>query len=89
MPSSHFIEDVLLNLHSWTHRTTNKSDDEDSDDALEGDAAKAGNTTDPGTNESSDEEDVEDEVDPCEGIILDQDIFAEWFVVEAERLCKF
>jgi hypothetical protein len=89
MPSGRFIEDVLLNLHSRTHRTTDKSDDEDSDDALEGDAAKAGNTTDPGTDESLDEEDVEDEVDPCEGIISDRDIFAEGFVVEAERLRKF
>jgi hypothetical protein len=89
MPSSRFIEDVLLNLHSWTHRTTNKSDDEDSDNALEGDAAKASDTTDPRTDESSDEEDVEDEVDPHEGIISDWDIFAEGFVVEAERLHKF
>ena len=36
-----FIDDVLLNLHTRTHRTTDQSDGEDSEGALEEDAVKA------------------------------------------------
>jgi len=89
IPSGRFFDDVLLSLHARTHRTTDESDNEDSDDALEGDAAEAANTIDPGTDDSWDEEDVEDEVDPREGIVSDWDTLAEEFIVEAERLGKF
>lgn len=89
IPSSRFLDDVLLSLYTRTHRTTNESDNEDSDNALEGDAADAADTIDPGTDDSSEEEDVEDEVDSHEGIVSDWDVLAEEFIVEAERLHKF
>src|SRR6266581_1079053 len=82
IPSGRFFDDVLLSLHARTHRTTDESDNEDSDD-------EAANTIDPGTDDSWDEEDIEDEVDPHEGIVSDWDILAEEFIVEAERLRKF
>jgi len=82
IPSGRFFDDVLLSLHARTHRTTDESDNEDSDD-------EAADTIDPGTDDSWDEEDIEDEVDPREGIVSDWDILAEEFIVEAERLRKF
>jgi len=36
VPSHHFINEVLLDLHAWTHRITNETDDESSEDTLEG-----------------------------------------------------
>jgi len=77
--SGRFINDVLLNLHTWTHRTTNDSDNEDSEDASEGDAVKASDSIDPGTNDFSDGEDIDMEgnVDLHEGIIVDWDVFTE------------
>jgi hypothetical protein len=87
VPSGRFFDDVLLSLHTRTYRTTDEGDNEDSDDALEGGAIEAAD--DPGTDDSWDEEDVEDEVEPHEGIASDWDILAEEFIVEAERLGKF
>ena len=86
--SDHFVDDVLLNLHAWAHRTTNKSDNEDSEDALEGDAVEAANSID---DDFWNGEDVgmEGDVDPREGIVSDWDILAEEFIVEAEGLSKF
>jgi len=40
IPSSHSVNDILLNLHARTPRTTNGSDD-DFENALDGDAAEA------------------------------------------------
>lgn len=87
--SDRFVDDILLSPHARTHRTTDESDDEDSDDALERDAA--GDTIDPGTDDSWDGEDVdvEGEVDPRDGIVSDWYIPTEEFIVEAERLRKF
>jgi hypothetical protein len=44
--SGFFVDNVLLNLHAQTHRTTDQSDDEDSKDALEGDAVEGADTID-------------------------------------------
>jgi len=79
--SDHFIDDILLNrhLHTWTHQAIDNSDNEGPEDAPEGDAVKAPDSVDPGTNDFSDGEDVDMEgnVDLCEGIIVDWDTFAE------------
>src|SRR5260221_872853 len=37
-----FLDDFLLDLHTRTHQTTDQSDDEDNEGALEGDAVEAG-----------------------------------------------
>jgi len=67
-----FVDNVLLNLHARTHRTTDQSDDEDSEDALEGDAVKAADSVDHETDNFWNGEDVamEGDVDPCEDILL-------------------
>jgi len=79
--SDRFIDDVLLNLHlhTRTHRAIDNSDNEGPEDTPKGDAVKAPDSVDPGTNDFSDGEDVDTEgnVDPCEGIIVDWDTFAE------------
>lgn len=49
--SSHLVNDVLLNLHAWTHRATDQSDNEDSQDAIEGDAVDAADSIDPETDD--------------------------------------
>jgi hypothetical protein len=89
--SGRFFDDVLLNLHTQTHQTTDDSDSEDFEDALEGDGVEAAHTIDPETNDFRDREDTdtEDDVDPREGIVSDWDILAEEFIVEAEKLGKF
>ena len=91
LPSGRFVDNVLLSLHTRTHRTTDESDNEDSEDALEGDAAEAADTIDPGTDDFWDGEDVdiEGEVDPRKDVVSDWDILAQDFIVEAERLRKF
>src|SRR5882757_2726964 len=85
------VDDILLNLHARTHRTTDQSDDEDSEGALEGDAVEAANFIDHETDDLRNGEDVamESYVDPCEGIVSDWDLLTEEFIVEAEELCKF
>jgi hypothetical protein len=90
--SGRFFDGVLLNLHTRTrHRTTDESDNEDSEDALEEDAVEAADNIDPESNDFRDGEDVDTEgdVDPREGIVSDWDILAEEFLVEAEELGKF
>ena len=89
--SDRFVDDFLLNLHTQTHQTTDDSDSEDFEDALEGDGVEAAHTIDPETDDFGDGEDIdaEDDVDPREGIISDWDILAEEFIVEAEKLGKF
>jgi hypothetical protein len=78
-----FANDVLLNLHAKTHRTTDQSDDEDTEDA----ADSVYHETDDYWNE----EDIamEGDVDPREGIVSDWDLLAEEFIVEAEELGEF
>ena len=82
---------MLLGLHAQTHRTTDESDNEDSEDTLEGDAAEDADTIDPRADDFWDGEDVdiEDEVGPHEDNVSDWDILAQDFIVEAERLRKF
>jgi hypothetical protein len=77
------FDNILLNLHARTRRTANQSDDEDSEDDLEGDVVTADfwNGEDVATEG--------DDVDPREGIISDSDLLAEEFIVEAEELGKF
>jgi len=79
--SDRFIDDVLLNLHlhTRTHRAIDDSDNEGPEDTPKGDAVEAPDSVDPGTNDFSDGKDVdmEGDVDPCEGIIVDWDTFAE------------
>jgi hypothetical protein len=89
--SDHLVDDILLNFHTRTHRTTYDNDDEDSADTLEGDGGEAADTIDPKTNDFSDGEDIdtEDNMDPREGIVSDWDILAEEFIVEAEKLGEF
>jgi len=85
------VDDILLNLHARTHRTTDQSDDEDAEDALEGDAAAAADSVDHETDDFWDGGGVatEGDVDPREGIVSDWDLLAEEFIVEAEELGKF
>jgi hypothetical protein len=86
-----FVDDVLLGLHARTHRTTDQSDDEDSEGALEGDAVEAADYADHETDDFWNGEDVavEGDADPREGIVSDWDLLAEEFIVEAEGLGKF
>jgi hypothetical protein len=87
--SGRFADNVLLNL-ARTCRTTNQSDDEDSEDALEGNAVEAADSVDHETDDFWNGEDVavEGDVDPREGIVSDWDLLAEDFIVEAEELGK-
>ena len=91
VPSHHFANDALLDLHAWAHQNPNESDKEDSEDAPEGDAVEGANTIDLGTDDFWNEEnaDMEGKVDPHEGIVSDWDILAEKFIVEAEEFGKF
>ena len=86
-----FIDDVLLNLHTRTHRTTDQSDGKDSEGALEEDAVEAADYVDHETDGFWNGEDlaVEDDVDPREGIVSDWDLLTKEFIVEAEELGKF
>jgi hypothetical protein len=86
-----FIDDVLLKLHSRTHRTTYQSDDVDSEGALEEDAVEAADYVDHETDDFWNGEDlaVEGDVDPREGIVSDWDLLTEEFIVEAGELGKF
>jgi hypothetical protein len=88
---SHLVDDVLRNFHARTHWTTDKSDNKDSEDTLEGDAVEAADSIGPKTDDFWNREDVdmEGDVDPREGIVSDWDILAEEFIVEAEELGKF
>jgi hypothetical protein len=96
-PASHtesavlIVDGVLRNLHVRTHRTTDQSDDEDSEDALEGDIVEGADSVDREIDDSWNGEDVamEDDVDPHEGIVSDWDLLAEEFIVEAEELGEF
>ena len=71
IPSGRFVDNVLLGLHARTHRTTDESNNKDSEDALEGDAAEDADAIDPGADDFWDGEDVniEDEVGPREDIV--------------------
>jgi hypothetical protein len=86
-----FVDDVLLNLYARTHRTTDQSDDEDSEDALEGDTVEAADYGDHETDGLWNGEDVavENDVDPREGVVSDWDLLAEKSIVEMEELGKF
>jgi len=89
IPSGQFVNNVPLNLHTRTCRAIDESDNE-SEDALDGDAAEATDPTGPGTDGlwNGEDVDMEDKVDPHEGIILDLDILVEEFLMEAEELGK-
>jgi hypothetical protein len=85
------VNNTLLNLHAWTHQTTNQSNDEDSEDALEEDAIEAANSVVHKTDDFWNGEDIamDGDVDPHEGIVSDWNILAEEFIVGAEELGKF
>jgi len=89
IPSSQFVNNVPLNLHTRTCWAINESNNK-SEDALNGDAAEATDPTSPGTDGlwNGEDIDMEDKVDPCEGIVLDSDILVEEFLAEAEELGK-
>jgi len=89
IPSSQFVNNVPLNLHTRTRRAINESDNK-SEDTLDGDAAEATDPTGPGTDGlwNGEDVDMEDEVDLHEGIILDSDILVEEFLAEAKKLGK-
>ena len=82
-----FLDNFLLDLHTWTHQTTDQSDDEDSEGALEGDAVEAGDYVVHETDDFWNGEDVD--MDPREGIVSGWDLLGEDFIVEAEELRKF
>lgn len=86
--SGHFVADALLNLHTRTHRATNQSDDEGSEDALERDAVEDADFIDSENDDfwNGEDVDMEDDVDSREGIISDWDLMTEEFIVEAEKL---
>jgi len=85
--SRRFINEVLLDLHARTHRITNETDDESSEDALEGDT----DSVDPGIDDfwNGEDVDMEGEVDLHEGIVSNWDMLDEEFIAEAEGLGKF
>jgi len=89
IPSCRFADNVLLDIHAWTHRNPdeNNDDDKDPEDTSEKDA----NSIDPGTGDSRNEEDVgmEDGVDPHEAIASLWDILTERFIVEAVEFGEF
>ena len=89
VPSHHFTDNILLDLHAQTHRNPNENNDNDKDpeDAPEKDA----NSIDPGTGNFWNEEDIgmEDGVDLHEAITLLWDILTERFIAEAVEFGKF
>jgi hypothetical protein len=87
--SGRVVDDVLLNLHTRTHRT-DQTDDEDPEGTLEGDV-EAADYADHETDDFFNGEDVavEGDADPREGIVSDWDLLTEEFIVEAEELSKF
>ena len=89
--SSQSVDDVLLNLHTWPHQTTDKDNNKDSEDALEEDSENALKEDSENTLEedAAKATNLEGEVDLHEGIVLDWDLLAEEFIVEAEGLGKF
>ena len=92
--SGPFVHDYLLNLHTRNHRTTDQSDDEDSEGVVEGDVVEGLEAADRVDHESDDlwnGEDIamEGDADPRKGIVLDWDLLAEQFIVEAEELGNF
>src|SRR5713226_6748170 len=82
-----FLDDFLLDLHTQTYQTTDQSDDEDSEGALEGDAVEAGNYVVHETDDFWNGEDID--MDPCEGIVLGWNLLGDDFIVEAKELHKF
>src|SRR5258708_973196 len=82
-----FLDNFLLDLHTRTHQTTDQSDDEDSEGALEGDAVEAGDYVVHETDDFWNGEDVD--MDPREGIVSGWDLLGKDFIVEAEELRKF
>ena len=80
------FDDILLGLHARTHRNPDESNDEGSEDAPEEIAVEDPELIDPGTEEDAD---MEDEVDPHEGVVSDWDILAEKFIAEAEEFGTF
>lgn len=89
--SGPFVDNVLLDLHARLHRTTDQSDDDDDEVALEVGAAEAFDFVDHETGDFWNEEDVamEGDTDPHEGIVSDWDLLTEEFIAEAEELGKF
>jgi len=63
-----FIDKVLLDLHAQTHRITDETDDESSEDALKGNT----DSVDPGIDNFQNREDIntEGEVDLYEGVMI-------------------
>jgi hypothetical protein len=78
-------------LHARIRQTTDQSDDEDSEDALEGDAVEDTDSVDHETDDfwGGGDVDTEGDADSREGIVSDWDLLAEEFIVEAEELGKF
>ena len=89
VPSHRFADNVLLDLHAWTHQNPDENNDNDKDpeDASEKDA----NSIDPRTGDSWNEEDVsvEDGVDPHKAIASLWDILTERFIAEAVEFGEF
>ncbi|KAF8487855.1 hypothetical protein F5888DRAFT_1639669 [Russula emetica] len=77
-----FVDNVLLNLHAWAHQTTDQSDDEDSEDALEKDAVEAADCV----NYETDDFWSRGDVDMEGSIVSDWDLLAKEFIMEAEEL---
>jgi hypothetical protein len=77
-----FVDNVLL---------TDRSDDKDSEGALEGDAVEAADYVDHETDNFWNREDVavEGDADPHEDIVSDWDLLTEEFIVKAKELGKF
>ena len=88
--SGHFADDFLLS-QAQTHQTTDQNDDEGSENALEGDAVRAADSIDHKTDRFWNRENVaiKCDVDLREGIVLDWDLLAKEFIVEAEKHGQF
>ena len=80
--SGRSFDNVLLDLHTRIHQTTDQSNDEDSEDDAD--------PVDGETDDSGNEEDVamEGDADPCEDVVSDWDLLAEEFIAEAEEFSK-
>jgi hypothetical protein len=87
--SGPFVRDFLLNLHTRKHRTTDQSDDEDSEGVVEGDVVEGLEAADHVDYGSGEDIAMEGDVDPREGIVSDWDLLAEEFIVEAAELGNF
>jgi hypothetical protein len=89
--SDPFVNEVPLDLHAQTHQLTEESNGEDSEDTPKEEAAEASDLVNPKTIGFKNGEDIDMEGDlgPHGGAVLDWDIFTQDFNAEAKELGEF